>query len=42
MKLNCHGNIFNKLARTYAAQLETLQRIRSGPEPKLMYRIMFP
>ena len=35
-ELNCHGNMFNKLARTCAALLETLHRISSGPEPKLM------
>lgn len=29
------ANIFNKLARTYAHQMDTLQRLRSGPEPKL-------
>ena len=30
-----HGNIFNKLARTYMNQLAMLQQYRSGPEPKL-------
>ena len=29
-----YGNIFNKLARTFAAQADSLQRLRSGPEPK--------
>jgi hypothetical protein len=31
-----YGNIFNKLARTFAAQIEALQRLRSGPVPKLL------
>jgi hypothetical protein len=30
--INCYGNIFNKLARTSAAQIETLQRLRPGIE----------
>lgn len=31
-----YGNIFNKLAGTFAAQTEALQRLRSGPVPKLL------
>jgi len=34
-EVNSHGNNLNKLARTFAALLETLHRCRSGPEPKL-------
>jgi hypothetical protein len=29
------ANIFNKLARTFAHQMDTLHRLRSGPEPKV-------
>jgi hypothetical protein len=29
------ANIFNKLARTFALQMDTLHRLRSGPEPKV-------
>lgn len=35
-EIECYGNILNKLARTFAAQIEALQRLRSGPVPKLL------
>ena len=38
-EVNSHGNNRNKLARTFAALLETLHRCRSGPEPKLMVSV---
>jgi hypothetical protein len=33
--VNSYGNLFNKLARTSAAQIETLQRLRLGNEQKV-------
>ena len=34
-EIESYGNIFNKFARTFAAQTEALQRLRSGPVPTL-------
>jgi hypothetical protein len=34
-EIESYGNTFNKLTRTFAAQTEALQRLRSGPVPTL-------
>jgi hypothetical protein len=34
-EIDSYGNIFNKLARTFATQMDTLQRWRSGTEQKV-------
>ena len=30
-----YGNLYNKLARTFAIQMDTMQRWNSGPQPKV-------
>src|SRR5262245_17031481 len=33
------GNLYNKLARTFATQMDTLQRWCLGPQPNLQYHV---
>jgi hypothetical protein len=34
-QVNTYGNLFNKLARTFTAQVETLERLHSGNQQKV-------